>query len=41
MAPIRRVVRPECHHEDVDHLLFIDPMAKNTTAVNASEIENE
>ena len=31
MAPTKNVETPERHQDEVDHLLFIDPIAKKTT----------
>jgi len=36
-----KVAKPECHHDEVDHLLFIEPMAKKTMPVRPVEIANE
>ena len=37
MAPTTRVVTLECHQDEVDHLLLIDPMATKTMPVSSTE----
>ena len=41
IAPTNSVVKPECHHEEVDHLLFSEPIAKKTIAVSATDSASE
>ena len=41
IAPTNSVMRPEYHHDEVDHLLFIEPMAKKTMPVSTIEIVSE
>ena len=41
MAPTAKVAKPECHHEEVDHLLFTEPMAKKTMPVSTIESVSE
>lgn len=41
MAPTKNVETPERHQDEVDHLLFIDPIAKKTTPVIVTEIASE
>ena len=41
MAPTASVVKPEYHHEVVDHLLFTEPMTKKTIPVNSTDKVSE
>ncbi len=41
MPPTANVVNPERHHEEVDHLLFIEPIAKKTTPVIIADSVSE
>jgi hypothetical protein len=41
IVPTISVVRPECHHDAVDHLLFIEPITKKTIPVMMTESVSE
>ena len=41
IVPTKSVVRPECHHGEVDHLLLIEPMMTKTIAVRVTESRRE
>ena len=41
IEPTKSVVKPECNHDDVDHLLFMEPIAKKTIPVRITDNLND